>query len=190
MSKSKGNVINPLDLTSKYGSDALRMGLIVGNTPGMDLALREDKIKGYKNFANKIWNISRFILENTDGVDMAAPLTSADQEMKSELAAVIADVTTDMDAYRMYLAAEKLYHYAWHRLADEILEDSKKVFSGSDENAIVSRKALLRVLHTDVLTVLHPFMPYVTEEIWQSLPGSQGMLMVSAWPAAPLNAPS
>lgn len=184
MSKSKGNVINPLDLTSKYGTDALRMGLIVGNTPGMDLSLREDKIKGYKNFANKLWNITRFILENTDGADLQTTLTEADQVIRAELASVIADLTRDMEEYRMYLAAEKIYHYAWHRLADEILEDSKKVFAGTDEGAKASRKALLHSLLRDVLKTLHPFMPFVTEEIWQSLPDSQGMLMVSPWPRA------
>jgi valyl-tRNA synthetase len=183
MSKSKGNVINPLDLTSKYGTDALRMGLIVGNTPGMDLSLREDKIKGYKNFANKIWNISRFILENTEGAPSASSFTEADITLRAELDALITDVTSDMDAYRMYLAAEKIYHYTWHRLADEILEDSKKLFVGTDEVAKESRKVLLLSLLTDVLALLHPFMPYVTEEIWQSVPHSQGMLMVSAWPA-------
>ncbi len=184
MSKSKGNVINPLDLTSKFGTDALRMGLVVGNTPGTDLALREDKIKGYKNFANKLWNISRFILENTQDADLAASLVEADVALREELNAIIADVTTDIDAYRVYMAAEKIYHYAWDRLAADILEDSKKVFAGDDERAQASRRALLRALLRDVLALLHPFMPFVTEEIWQSLPETSGMLMVSPWPKA------
>ena len=188
MSKSKGNVINPLDLTSKLGTDALRMGLIVGNTPGMDLALREDKIKGYKNFANKLWNISRFVLENTQDADLNATLVEGDVALRDELNAIIADVTTDIDAYRAYMAAEKIYHYAWDRLAADILEDSKKVFAadadGTASPASASRKALLRSLLRDVLALLHPFMPFVTEEIWQSLPETDGMLMVSPWPSA------
>ncbi len=183
MSKSKGNVINPLELTDKYGTDALRMALIVGNTPGTDLALREDKIKGYKNFANKLWNITRFILENTEDVDSGVPLTADDYAMRSELTALISDITKDMDAYRLYLAAEKIYHYIWDRLASEILEDSKKIFANESETeAIASRKALLRSLLRDILTILHPFMPFITEEIWQSIPETQGMLLVSPWP--------
>ncbi|MES2668668.1 MAG: valine--tRNA ligase, partial [Patescibacteria group bacterium] len=121
MSKSKGNVINPLDLTDKFGTDALRMGLIVGNTPGTDLALREDKIKGYKNFANKLWNIARFILTETDGADRDAVLSNDDTAIRAELDALIKDVTGDMEAYRIYMAAEKIYHFAWHRLADELI---------------------------------------------------------------------
>jgi valyl-tRNA synthetase len=182
MSKSKGNVINPVDLTSKFGTDALRMGLIVGNTPGTDLALREDKIKGYKNFGNKLWNISRFVLENTDGADLSAPLTDGDQTLLNEQQELSKEVTLDMDAYRVHLAAEKLYHYTWHRLADEILEDSKKVFSGEDTAGIASRRATLVQLLRNTLLMLHPFMPFVTEEIWSSLPDSSGMLMVSPWP--------
>jgi valyl-tRNA synthetase len=188
-SKSLGNGIDPTDMAEKFGADASRMALIVGNTPGTDTRLDENKIKGYKNFANKVWNITRFVLENTQ--DMAdVVLNAADQEIRDELDALIADITADMDAYRLYLAAEKVYHYAWHRLADEVLEESKVVFAGSDEGAIASRKALLASLLVDVLKLLHPFMPFVTEEIWQSLTDSRGMLMVSAWPAGSSHAPS
>lgn len=183
-SKSLGNGIDPMDVTQKFGADAARMALIVGNTPGTDTRLDENKIKGYKNFANKLWNITRFILENTAGADRSAPLTEADQAIMDERNAFVADVTADMDAFRIYLAAEKLYHFAWHRLADEILEGSKKVFADDDEAAKASRRALLRQLLEDVLALLHPFMPFVTEEIWDSLPDSRGMLMVSPWPRA------
>jgi valyl-tRNA synthetase len=187
-SKSLGNGIDPIDMAQKFGADASRMALIVGNTPGTDTRLDENKIKGYKNFANKLWNITRFILENAGPEEVT--LSVADGEIRSELDALIADITADMDACRMYLAAEKIYHYVWHRLADEILEDSKKVFAGGDSDASASRKALLQSLLADVLKLLHPFMPFVTEEIWQSMAHSQGMLMVSAWPAASQNAPS
>ncbi len=188
-SKSLGNGVNPLEIIDKYGADALRMGLLVGTAIGNDIRFDENKIKGYKNFANKLWNITRFILENT--IDEAgaldasdAALTAGDQEMRAELDALLADITKDMDEYRMYLAAEKLYHYVWDRLAAEILEDSKKVFAGESDEAKASRRRLLRSLLSDAVAALHPFMPFVTEEIWQSLPGSRGMLMVSPWPYA------
>ncbi|MBU1754937.1 valine--tRNA ligase [Patescibacteria group bacterium] len=162
MSKSKGNVINPLELTEKYGTDALRMSLIVGNTPGMDLALREDKVKGYKHFSNKLWNITRFILEQTEGANLNASLTEADRAIQDEFTALLEDVTKDMEVYRIYLAAEKLYHYTWHRLADELLEGSKALFAGDDEAAIASRKAVLLSILNGLVRALHPFMPFIT----------------------------
>lgn len=183
MSKSKGNVINPLDLTEKYGTDALRMSLIVGNTPGTDLAMREDKVKGYKHFANKLWNISRFIFENTEGADAGALRTEADIVLATTLDEIAKDVTKDFDEYRIYLAAEKLYHYAWDTLAAEILEDSKKIFASGDETAIASRKATLLHLLETTLTLLHPIIPFVTEEIYQSLPNKTSeFLMIADWP--------
>ncbi len=165
MSKSKGNVINPLILTEKYGTDALRMTLIVGNTPGTDLALREDKVKGYKNFANKIWNITRFVLskERVGGVN---------KELVDEFDALAKDVTSDMENYRFYLAAEKIYAYIWHRFADEILEESKKKPELS--------QTLYYILENS-LKLLHPFMPFITEEIWQELK-KDNLLIVEPWP--------
>ena len=182
MSKSKGNVINPLELTEKFGSDAVRMALIVGNTPGQDLALREEKIKGYKNFANKIWNITRFILERTENLSRTAILTPEDMDVRAEFEALAADVTKDIEEYRMYMAAEKLYHYAWHRLADELLEAAKPVFLSDDMDAQTSRATLLRGILRDLLALLHPFMPFVTEEIWQTLPETESQLMIATWP--------
>jgi valyl-tRNA synthetase len=182
MSKSKGNVISPLDLTGKYGTDALRMSLVVGNTPGTDLALREDKVKGYKHFANKLWNIARFVLENTEGTEAVPTLVDADAKLREELDALVTDVTKDMEEYRVYLAAEKIYHYVWHRLADEILEESKPVLAGEDAVAKASRQTLLLSLLTDSVKLLHPFMPFVTEELWGSIPGTEDLLMVAPWP--------
>ncbi len=183
MSKSKGNVINPLDLTSKYGTDALRMALVVGNTPGMDLALREDKVKGYKHFANKLWNISRFILESATDADLTCALTESDQKLRARLDEVLVDVTRDISDHRLYMAAEKLYHYAWHELADVIIEESKPLLAGEDVAVVASRKRLLVSLLTDTVTALHPFMPFVTEEIYQSLPTkTTDLLMVAPWP--------
>lgn len=188
MSKSKGNVINPLDLTGKYGTDALRMALVVGNAPGTDLALREDKVKGYKHFANKLWNIARFILENGrfDGNLESDDIAKADRALLTEFETLVADVTSDMDAYRVHLAAEKLYAYAWHRLADQVLEESKGIFKEAGP-AAESRKATLVHILANLLVLLHPFMPFVTEEIWGSIPpppgkSERGLLMVAPWP--------
>ncbi|MEK7135502.1 MAG: valine--tRNA ligase [Patescibacteria group bacterium] len=177
MSKSKGNVINPLVLTDKYGSDALRMTLIVGNTPGTDLALREDKVKGYKNFANKVWNIARFILPLENSGDLK-------QELVDEFNTTARDITSDMEGYRFHLAAEKIYHYIWHRLADEIIEESKAETKGEIKEEY---KATLHYLLENSLKLLHPFMPFVTEEIWselRNLPTSKltNLLMVESWP--------
>ncbi len=186
MSKSKGNVVNPLDLTNKYGTDALRMALVVGNTPGTDLALREDKVKGYKHFANKLWNIARFILENTKSADPTATLAISDAEILSAHDALVKEVTADMEEFHIYMAAEKIYHYAWHELADKILEESKPIFTGADVSAQSSRQALLLILLDRTLRLLHPFMPFITEEIYQSMPIKDSeFLMVAKWPAEP-----
>jgi valyl-tRNA synthetase len=183
MSKSKGNVISPLELSDKYGTDALRMGLIIGNTPGTPTALYDDKIKAYRHFANKIWNITRFVLENTLGtVPEAAPMyTKADTALLKEFADMAKDVTADIDNYRFYLAGEKLYQYIWTRLASEILEESKTIFKGDDAAAANSRKQFLLYALRTSLVLLHPFMPFITEEIWPSIQ-SGGMLIVEPWP--------
>jgi len=181
-SKSLGNGIDPIDVTAKYGADACRMSLTVGNTPGTDFRLSEDKIKGYKHFSNKIWNIARFILENTEGVDSSATLSPADAALRAELDEIAADITKDMEEYRMYLAAEKIYHYAWHRLADVLIEESKPILIGEVEAAKASRQALLRSLLLDVLKLLHPFMPFITEEIWSSAQDKGELLMITSWP--------
>ena len=183
MSKSLGNNMDPLDVAAKFGADASRMALIVGNTPGTDSRISEDKIKGYKNFANKLWNITRYSLTETEGAARAASLTGTDSAIRTELDALAGDITADIDAHRIYLAAEKIYHFAWHRLADELIEESKAIFAGEDAAAKVSRKALLISLLSDVLKLLHPFMPFVTEEIWKSVRTDDSLLMVSKWPA-------
>lgn len=179
-SKSLGNGIDPIDIAEKFGVDAARMSLVIGNTPGTDMRLSEDKIKGYKHFANKLWNITRFVLENRGG---EGALTEHDTELRAEFDLLAKDVTGDLEEYRSYLAAEKLYHYAWHRLADEIIEESKPIFLGEDERAKESRRALLKGVLADLLALLHPFMPFVTEEIWQNLPDSNQLLMTVRWPA-------
>jgi valyl-tRNA synthetase len=184
-SKSLGNGIDPVDVSAKFGADAVRMALIVGNTPGTDTRMSEEKIKGYKNFANKLWNIARFVFENTGEMhpDATTALQNDDEVLRLEFLALAEDVTRDMNEFRLYMGAEKLYHYAWHRLADELIEASKVVFRSEDTEAIASRKALLLQILDGLMRLLHPLMPFVTEEIWQSIPGNNGkMLMVANWP--------
>lgn len=187
MSKSKGNVVNPLELTEKYGTDALRMALIVGNTPGTSLALSEDKIKAYKNFANKIWNIARFVLSNTEDfsgylVKTKPDLAETDTALLADFEKFTADITTDMENYRFYLAAEKLYHYIWHTFADTILEQSKPILSGEGPERQSRQYCLCFILESS-LKLLHPFMPFITEEIWGHLSkNDRKLLMVTEWP--------
>ena len=186
MSKSLDNIIDPLDMIKKYGADAARMSLIVGNTPGTDMNLSEDKIKGYKHFANKIWNATRFVLSNTEGVDIGKkpPLSNRDQEILKELETMARDITTDIENYRFYLAGEKLYQYFWKTFADVIIEESKKrILSGDERDATSCKWTLLKILSATV-TMLHPFMPFVTEEVWGMLPHKKDqLLMVESWPS-------
>lgn len=185
-SKSLGNGIDPIEVAGQFGADAIRMGLLIGNTPGTDMRLSVDKIKGYKHFANKLWNIARFVQENTEVAGPDAPVTEEDAALRDALLALAVEVTKDVEEYRLYMAAEKLYHYVWHELADRILESSKPLLMGEDGIEKASRQATLRYLLKNVLILLHPFMPFVTEEIWRSLPESgDTFLMVTPWPTQP-----
>ncbi|MBX4195368.1 valine--tRNA ligase [Candidatus Parcubacteria bacterium] len=166
MSKSKGNVIDPMVLTEQFGTDALRIALVVGNTPGTSLSLSPDKIKAYKNFANKVWNIARYVLDKE-------PAGEIKTDLKEELEALSRDITNDMDNFRFYIAAEKVYHYVWHRFADEIIEESK----GKNDYG-----STLYYILEQSLKLLHPFMPFITEEIWQEMHDGKSILMVESWP--------
>ena len=195
ISKSLGNNIDPVEVIEKFGTDALRMALVIGNTPGIDSRMSDEKIKGYSRFANKLWNIARFILENSANVSGAKKgsktwpsgperdlFSPREQELLTELDALSADATKDLDEFRIYLAAEKIYHYAWHELADKIIEESKPILNGADQAARASRARLLLVLLERVLKLLHPFMPFITEEIYQSLPTKDSeFLMIAQW---------
>ena len=185
MSKSLGEkAIDPLSIIEKYGNDALRLAMIIGNTPGNDLKLNENDIRGYGKFTNKIWNASRFVLEQTKNFDYEK-LTELDEEdklSKDELENLIKVVSKEMDEYRFSLVAEKLYHYFWHTFADIIIERSKKKIL-ENKNA-ESAKAILYSQLTTLLKVLHPFVPFVTEEIWSIIPGEdKKLLMVEKWPS-------
>ena len=185
MSKSLGNNLDPLEVAAKFGADAARMALIVGNTPGTDMRMSEEKIKGYKHFANKLWNIARFILDNAKSADMAAPFVGNDDTLDAVGEALGKDVTQDIEEFRIYMAAEKLYHYAWNELADKIIEESKPIFAGADLSARASRARLLITLLDRTIKLLHPFMPFITEEIYQSMPTKDAQfLMVAKWPVA------
>ena len=193
ISKSLGNNVEPLDMIAKYGADAVRMSLIIGVGPGNDSKMGEDKIKAYKLFANKLWNITRFVLASTEGVEYEPKFneyTKSDLALRDEFAALLKDITSDMDNFRYYLAGDKLYQYAWHRLADVILEESKKIVGlgivangAPDSPEKSSRQQFLLDTLIKLVAALHPFMPYITEEIWSHL-AQKDLLMVSEWPIA------
>ncbi len=182
-SKSLGNGIDPIVIAEKYGADAGRFTLLMSGGPGTDSKLSEDKIKGYKNFANKIWNITRFVLSSVETFPEIKPtLTAPDEKLFTELNSTVADVTKDIEEYRFYMAGEKIYHYVWHTFADIIIEESKGILKdGSPEEKISRSWILMHILKTS-LTVLHPFMPFVTEEIWSMLPQTKNLLIIEKWP--------
>lgn len=183
MSKSLGNIIDPLDMVKKYGADATRLSLIIGAQPGNDLKLSEDRVRGYKHFANKLWNITRFVLESYTGADIEGELNAEDTALITEAQLVIAAVSKNMDQFRLDLAADALYHYVWDRFASEIIEASKPILRGEDTSARNSRARALNEILIMSVKALHPFMPFVTETIWQKLPTKESeVLMVASWP--------
>lgn len=182
MSKSLGDkAIDPLSIIEKHGNDALRMAMIVGNTPGNDLKLDENDIRGYGKFNNKIWNATRFVLENTKDLNLEKlpKLDEEDHASQKELEDLISEVTKEMNEFKFSLVAEKLYHYFWHTFADILIERSKKKII-ENTNAD-SAKALLYTQLEILLKLLHPFTPFVTEEIWQTMSKNK-LIMVEKWP--------
>jgi valyl-tRNA synthetase len=186
MSKSLGNIIDPIDVAQKYGADAVRMSLVIGTGPGNDSKMSEDKIKGYKNYANKLWNITRFVLSNTEDIvydSNFSNYTDADKKLIEERDTLIKELTKEMDEYKFYLVGEKIYQYTWARFADVIIEESKPILSGTDINARSSRAQFLLDTLTKITKLLHPFMPFVTEEIWSILPiENKKLLIIESWP--------
>jgi valyl-tRNA synthetase len=185
MSKSLGDkATDPLSLISKYNSDALRMAMVIGNTPGKDLKLNEDDIRGYAKFANKIWNASRFVIENTEDLDLKNLPEFDEEDALSDqgLKDLIKEISKEMDEFRFSLVSEKVYHYFWHTFADVLIERSKiKILEKQNQE---SGKALIYTQLISLLKVLHPFMPFVTEEIWQTMQAGENkkILMVEKWP--------
>jgi valyl-tRNA synthetase len=180
MSKSLGNVLDPRDLSLKYGTDALRMALLVGNGPGNDLKLGEDKVKAYKLFSNKIWNASRFVLDRTTDFECDVTLTEEDRAIYDAWKTAKADITSDIENYRLHLASEKIYDYFWKTFCDKIIETHKVRIAENKDKA--SAQTLLLTLLREQLVVLHPFMPFITEELWKHVKkDADGMLMVATW---------
>ncbi len=166
-SKSQGNGIDPIEIINEYGADALRMSMIVGIGPGADGKFDLQKVKAYGKFSNKIWNITRYVLSTENTGELK-------KELIDEFESLGRDITSDMDNFRFYLAAEKLYAYVWHRFADEIIEESK----GKTKYG-----ATLYYILENSIKLLHPFMPFVTEEIWSMLPEKKNkLLMIEHWP--------
>ncbi len=183
-SKSLDNGIDPIKVIEEYGADALRMSLIVGIAPGMDSKFDIQKVKAYSKFANKIWNATRFVLEQTDDLDKDnlenIKFDTEDEKSQDELNKLIKEITTEMNEYKFYIVAEKLYHYFWHTFADILIERSKKKIL--EKNNSDSAKKLLYTQLENLLACLHPFMPFVTEELWVIM-NKKDMLMVSPWPS-------
>ena len=184
MSKSLENIIDPSEVILKYGADALRMAMVVGISPGSDSKLSDDKIKAYKHFANKLWNIARFVLMSMpEEFATRSDLVEDDQKLMGELEELTKDITKDMEQYRFYLAAEKIYHYVWHTFADKIIEESKAKLASEDPVVKLSAQRMLVEILTICLKLLHPFMPFITEEIYSKLPlADKKLLMVENWP--------
>ncbi len=187
MSKSLGNGIDPLDVAKEFGSDAGRMALIIGTAPGTDSKISNDKIKGYKHFANKLWNITRFILTAQDEQKILLDRsfckpTAKDLELITSQGTLIKEITKELSEYKMHLASDKIYQYTWATLADVILEESKIIFKEGTEEEKYSRMQFLLNTLENILKLLHPFMPFVTEEIWQTWKNDGSILMVEKWP--------
>ena len=188
MSKSKGNVVDPLIVIEKYGTDAFRFTLAAFAAQGRDVRLSDERLAGYRNFANKIWNASRFTLSNLEGYESGKPAgsaepTLADRWILSRANRAIADVREALDGYKFNEAASSIYQFLWHELCDWYIELVKPVLYRDQDPAQkwVAQDTLARVLDLS-LRLLHPFMPFITEEIWQSLPGNEGSIMTAEYP--------
>ena len=189
MSKSLGNGIDPLKVIDEYGADALRMMLMVGSTAGNDMRYSDEKVTASRNFANKLWNASRFVQMNLPedfepGMPAEELLDMSDKWVLSELARTAAEVTANLDKYELGLAAEKVENFIWDIYCDWYIEICKSRLNGEDaQQADTARKVLVWVLDK-ALKLLHPFMPFITEEIYQALPGSAETIMTQEWPDA------
>ncbi len=184
MSKSLGNGIDPLEMIDVYGADALRLTLATGNSPGNDMRFSEKKITASRNFANKLWNASRFILMNlSDSVtaELPATLTTEDKWFISKYNSLVKEVTENIDRYELGIAVQKLYDFIWDIMCDWFIEITKPRMQEGGETAENAQRVLVYVM-SGTLKLLHPFMPFITEEIWQALPHEGESIMVSQWP--------
>ena len=185
MSKSLGNGVDPLEIIENYGADALRFSLITGNSPGNDMRYIPARVESSRNFANKIWNAARFLLMNLeDDKEMALPkeLALEDKWILSKYNQLVKDVTENIDKYELGLAAQKLYDFIWDVFCDWYIEICKARLGGENQEYADNARSVLIYVFSNTLKLLHPFMPYITEEIWQSLPHSGESIMISNWP--------
>ena len=187
MSKSLGNGIDPLEVIDEYGADALRFMLVDGSTPGNDMRYSEEKVKSSRNFANKLWNASRYVLMNLgedakNELPALEKLETSDKWILSKLNTLIAAVTENLDKYEMGVAVQKLYDFIWDSYCDWYIELTKARLYSEDEERKQTALQVLTYVLDQTLRLLHPFMPYITEEIWQSLPHEGEALIVAKWP--------
>ena len=188
MSKSLGNGIDPLEVIDKYGADALRLTLMTGNAPGNDMRFYWERVESSRNFANKIWNASRFVLMNLEGKDVTEPeigsLCAEDKWILSRLNNVIKEVTDNMEKYELGIAVQKIYDFLWDELCDWYIEIAKVRLWKAEEDPKAANEALwtLRTALTQGLKLLHPFMPFITEEIYCTLLPEEESIMISDWP--------
>ena len=184
MSKSLGNGIDPLEIIEKYGADALRFTLVTGNSPGNDTRFYTEKVEANRNFVNKLWNASRFVLMHTGGrfFPMPSTLELEDKWILNELNVLIDEMTDNLERFELGIAAQKIYDFIWDDFCDWYIELVKPRLTGEDEEAANGARGILLNVLANILRLLHPFMPFVTEEIWQSLPGTSGNLITANWP--------
>ena len=184
MSKSLGNGIDPLEMAEKYGADALRFNLITGNSPGNDMRFYVEKCEAMRNFCNKIWNASRFVMMNLtiDHVELPEKLELEDKWILSKLNTLIREVTDNMDAFELGVASAKIYDFIWDNYCDWFIELTKNRLNSDDPAARENAQNVLCYVLIETLKLLHPFMPFITEEIWQALPHEGEFLMLSKWP--------
>ena len=184
MSKSLGNGIDPLEMAEKYGADALRFNLITGNSPGNDMRFYVEKCEAMRNFCNKIWNASRFVMMNLTVEDNHLPekLETEDKRILSKLDRVIKEVCDNMDSFELGVAAGKIYDFIWDDYCDWYIELTKPRLNGDDETAKEGAQRVLLYVLVEILKLLHPFMPFITEEIWQALPHEGYALMMQSYP--------
>ena len=188
MSKSLGNGIDPLEIIDKYGADALRFTLATGNSPGNDMRFSDERVEASRNFANKIWNAARFVLmnlpENEPAPYIPQALAIEDKWILSQYNTLVSGVTDSLEKFELGMAVQKLYDFIWDVFCDWYIEIAKIRLNGDDEEQKATVRAVLVYVMSNTLKLLHPFMPFITEEIWQTLPHTGESIMISDWPKA------
>jgi len=186
MSKSLNNGVDPLEVIEQFGADALRFMLVTGNSPGNDMRYQPERVESSRNFANKLWNASRFVLMGLEDqameLDGSEELELSDKWILSRMNTVAKDITVNMDKYELGMAATKVYDFVWNEYCDWYIELAKKRLYGEDPVAKATVQKVLVTVLKQILKMLHPFMPFITEEIWEHIPGSEGRVIAMDWP--------